>query len=564
MNVKVPSALLKRWAEKVGLDTEEDRIFPDGLYSWGRGDKVPFETQFVEADKIDRLLAMAKADRDGKDKDTYQWNEANRVHKAIRRQLSAVRKARSSTITTIPKTLPMLKELMHKYVETGEHRWLFYLEEDILEPLMVTEIKHHARKKGEPATVTMELEYFSMGKRWSSTLTFDRDHTKHSSVQKLLENKKLYVETEELYEEYEERFKKYLEYRDMIGEQFLAHGKARRPGGRRLDFVLAPLGSPVKVIMEEVLLTANRGRTHYWDTAENLTPPEDLSDEEQEDYELGFRVQVPHHLYLKVFSLVHYEYFELQLDNLEIYVYDESVIDKLVLADDVKELVDFVVTSVGKGMGDIVKGKSAGVIIMSMGLPGVGKTLTAEVYSEKIKRPLYTVEASQLGLTIEDLEKNLKLVLEQAVRWRALLMIDEADVYIHTRGDDIKQNAVVGTFLRTLEYYQGVLFMTTNREVVIDDAILSRCNAIVRYKPPNEEEQEKIWAILAKEFNVKLKPSLIMKIVKEFNYLTGREIKNFLKLAVLYAERMNEEVNLKVFKTVSKYQHYVNKPEDAN
>ena len=51
--------------------------------------------------------------------------------------------------------------------------------------------------------------------------------------------------------------------------------------------------------------------------------------------------------------------------------------------------------------GDIVKGKSNGVIICSMGLPGVGKTLTAEVYSEKIKRPLYTVQASQLGLSRE-------------------------------------------------------------------------------------------------------------------------------------------------------------------
>ena len=140
-------------------------------------------------------------------------------------------------------------------------------------------------------------------------------------------------------------------------------------------------------------------------------------------------------------------------------------------------------------------------------------------------------------------------------------MIDEADVYIHTRGDDIQQNAVVGAFLRTLEYYQGVLFMTTNRAVIIDDAILSRCTAVVKYETPTKEEQVKIWQILSREFNIKLGDKVIKSLVGSYDYLTGREIKNFLKLAKLYADRMKKKISLDVFHSVSKYQHYVNKPD---
>ena len=35
------------------------------------------------------------------------------------------------------------------------------------------------------------------------------------------------------------------------------------------------------------------------------------------------------------------------------------------------------------------------------------------------------------------------------------MLIDEADVYIKRREDDMTMNAVVGVFLRVLEYFNG-------------------------------------------------------------------------------------------------------------
>ena len=99
-----------------------------------------------------------------------------------------------------------------------------------------------------------------------------------------------------------------------------------------------------------------------------------------------------------------------------------------------------------------------------------------------MQRPLYSVQCSQLGLEPADLERELLKIFTRAARWNAILLLDEADVYIHRRGSDIQQNAIVGVFLRVLEYYSGVMFLTTNRAELVDDAIASRCLARIDYQ----------------------------------------------------------------------------------
>lgn len=55
------------------------------------------------------------------------------------------------------------------------------------------------------------------------------------------------------------------------------------------------------------------------------------------------------------------------------------------------------------------------------------------------------------------------------------MLLDEADVFLERRvNNDIKRNAMVGVFLRLLEYHQGILFLTTNRVSTFDDAFNSR------------------------------------------------------------------------------------------
>jgi SpoVK/Ycf46/Vps4 family AAA+-type ATPase len=146
-------------------------------------------------------------------------------------------------------------------------------------------------------------------------------------------------------------------------------------------------------------------------------------------------------------------------------------------------------------------------------------------------------------------------VLNRAQRWKAILLIDEADVYVHERGNDIQQNAIVGVFLRVLEYYRGILFMTSNRETVIDDAIMSRATAWIRYDLPDRERAVAIWRVLSNQYKAGLKDVDFAKLVEmdKFKAISGRSIKNLLKLAKLMAARKKQPVTVQSIDYVSQF-----------
>jgi len=59
-----------------------------------------------------------------------------------------------------------------------------------------------------------------------------------------------------------------------------------------------------------------------------------------------------------------------------------------------------------------------------------------------------------------------------------VLLLDEADVFLYQRGsNDVMRNALVSIFLRQLEYYQGILFLTTNMIAQCDMAFESASRA---------------------------------------------------------------------------------------
>ena len=131
-------------------------------------------------------------------------------------------------------------------------------------------------------------------------------------------------------------------------------------------------------------------------------------------------------------------------------------------------------TPTDKLFGDLIRGKHGGVVILACGSPGVRKTLTAEVYAEMSRRPLYVLEFGELGTTVQEIEHNLERVFARVVRWRAVLQFDECEIFLSQRGNDLERSAIVGIFLRMLDYYEGLLFLTTNRADALDPAIRSR------------------------------------------------------------------------------------------
>lgn len=128
------------------------------------------------------------------------------------------------------------------------------------------------------------------------------------------------------------------------------------------------------------------------------------------------------------------------------------------------------------------------------GPPGVGKTLTAEGIAELLKRPLYCVSSGELGTNPAQLEHELQKILDIAHTWGAVLLLDEADVFLEKRTlSDMHRNALVSIFLRLLEYFQGILFLTTNRVATFDEAFQSRIHVALRYNELGYKAKLKIW-----------------------------------------------------------------------
>ena len=130
----------------------------------------------------------------------------------------------------------------------------------------------------------------------------------------------------------------------------------------------------------------------------------------------------------------------------------------LVLPEERKSLLRSLIEANGKlnaggaAFDDFVRGKGQGLVINLFGPPGVGKTLSAEATSEHLKRPLYIVGSGDLGTSAGDVDRALGRAFDLAASWNAVLLIDEADVFLEERTlAHLERNAMVAVFLRQLE-----------------------------------------------------------------------------------------------------------------
>ncbi|CAE6479816.1 unnamed protein product [Rhizoctonia solani] len=199
------------------------------------------------------------------------------------------------------------------------------------------------------------------------------------------------------------------------------------------------------------------------------------------------------------YSFVAKAWGELLVEHLSPIPFQPHVFNHLVLRDDYKSMIRSLVDAhAGRGesalLTDVVTGKGGGLVIVLHGKPGIGKTLTAEAVSEHLERPLYIVSSGELGVDAGRLEKSLKDTLEVATIWKAVTLIDEADVFLEARSShELQRNALVSVFLRVLEYHSGVLILTTNRIRAFDDAFLSRFSIALRYPELDQNSRRVLW-----------------------------------------------------------------------
>lgn len=250
--------------------------------------------------------------------------------------------------------------------------------------------------------------------------------------------------------------------------------------------------------------------------------------------------------YVYGFSFRAKQWGEMRIDQIESIKFREDAYDMLVLDADIKNMLFALADSndtVGK---DFIDGKGGGCIFLLAGTPGTGKTLTAEILAERLQKPLYMVGIGELGTSVQELEENLRTILDMATSWKAILLLDEADIFMEKRDDiNIERNAMVGVFLRMLEYYQGTLFLTTNRANTIDEAFYSRISLAIKFDDLDSTKRIIIWENILKLYNL-LDNNIDIAKLSEFN-INGRQIKNVVRIGTSLASYHNTPVTIDTF-----------------
>ncbi|KAF7166805.1 hypothetical protein CNMCM6106_002503 [Aspergillus hiratsukae] len=204
---------------------------------------------------------------------------------------------------------------------------------------------------------------------------------------------------------------------------------------------------------------------------------------------------------------------------------------------------------------DVIDGKGQGLNILLNGPPGVGKTFTVEATSEYFKLPLYSISAGELVVDHGDshaLESQLEVIFRIAKHFNAVLLLDEADAFMASRTAlHDNHNRLVTIFLRKLEYYQGILFLTSNRGIQFDDAILSRIHLTIEYENLTKEFRRDLWSTFLSKACTMQGPALVeehdLRRLESLD-LNGREIKNIAAIAHALAEADVNQVNYKYLK----------------
>lgn len=134
------------------------------------------------------------------------------------------------------------------------------------------------------------------------------------------------------------------------------------------------------------------------------------------------------------------------------------------------------------------------------GIPGTGKSITAEAIAHKLGMSIIRanygeLESSLVGGTSE----NLVLVFNKAEETKSLLFFDEADAVLSRRISNLSQaadhgvNSAKSTLLTLLDKFNGIIVFATNLFDNYDEAFLRRILFNVEFLAPDFPMREQLW-----------------------------------------------------------------------
>ncbi|MBU4295129.1 MAG: ATP-binding protein [Desulfobulbaceae bacterium] len=204
--------------------------------------------------------------------------------------------------------------------------------------------------------------------------------------------------------------------------------------------------------------------------------------------------------------------------------------------------------TLAESLGITIKARyQMGVRTLFIGPSGTGKTLVAGWLATRLGLPLYRVDlASVVSKYIGETEKNLAILLAKAEQAEIVLLFDEADSLFGKRteikdSNDRFANSQTNYLLQRIEFYKGIVLLTSNSRGRFDAAFTRRLDKIIDFPLPGPEERRALWLThLGEAHDLSIKQLNQLAVVSD---LAGGHIRNAVLTGAVRAHAETRPIN---------------------
>ena len=219
-------------------------------------------------------------------------------------------------------------------------------------------------------------------------------------------------------------------------------------------------------------------------------------------------------------------------------------------SDDVRRRLDQVVAERMRQQELAKEGLAPTRSVLLTGQPGVGKSLAARLITQRLERPLITLDLSAvMSSFLGKTGTNVRHVLDYAKNMSCVLFLDELDAVAKRRDDDTEigeLKRLVTVLLQEIDDWPstGLLLAATNHPDLLDPAIWRRFDVIVELPMPTDEQvRQAVESALGKRIsNDKILDVVCLSLSGLSFSDIDRELRRIIRHAVLSEDPIEQSI----------------------
>ncbi|KAI9761081.1 MAG: bck1-like resistance to osmotic shock [Chaenotheca gracillima] len=245
-----------------------------------------------------------------------------------------------------------------------------------------------------------------------------------------------------------------------------------------------------------------------------------------------------------------------RLDQLRDVEFDMEAWERLVIRDGktTRNLIEAVVLSYGSQRQISIPHSNKGSVILLHGPPGVGKAssvgqhapLFPEAIAEREHIPLLSVSGGYFSSSANEMSIKLRELFDYALRWKAVVLLNDADVFLEKRGPDdtdVAKERMTSIFAQEIKHFDGLLFLITSRLTSFDEEIHSAIQSTAVFNHLHKDSRALIWKGMLDEWlgsgHSKSELGELYERCESYEFNSGdlkpRQIRNCIRTAVAIA-----------------------------